>query len=235
MNAPRILTALLISLVLSACASTGTNPVDPWEGVNRKVFAANDALDTYALKPVAKGYQAAVPLPARTQVSNFFGNIEDIWIGTNNLLQGKGRAGLSDFGRFAVNSTFGILGFFDVATEVGLEKHEEDFGQTLAVWGVGDGPFVMLPLFGPSTLRDTAARLPDTFADAVRYVPSIPLRNSLTGTRAVNTRSQLLGADDALDQAALDKYGYLRDFYLKRRRNQIFDGHPPREDDFYRD
>lgn len=235
MNISRLLCVCLAAAVFGGCASTGTNPADPWESANRKIFAVNDALDTYALRPVAKGYQNAVPLPARTQVSNFFGNLEDLWIGTNNLLQGKGRAGLSDFGRFALNSTVGMLGFFDVASEIGLEKHEEDFGQTLAVWGVSDGPYVMLPLFGPSTLRDAAGRVPDTFADAVRYVPQIPVRNSLTGTRAINARSQLLGADDALGQASLDKYSFLRDFFLKRRRSQIYDGHPPRDDDFYQE
>lgn len=231
----RTCTACLALGVLAGCASTGQNPVDPWEGMNRKVYAFNDKLDTYALKPVAQGYQAGVPLPARTNASNFFGNIEDIWIGFNNLLQGKPKEGLSDFGRFALNSTVGILGFFDVATEVGLEKHEEDFGQTLGRWGVGSGPFLMLPLLGPSTVRDTGGQIVDRVGfNTNAQLEQVPQRNGMTALKIVNGRSQLLGAESVLDEAALDKYNYLRDFYLKRRQSQVFDGRPPREDDDYR-
>jgi len=144
--------SLLLLASLAACA-TGGNPKDPWEGVNRKVFVFNEKLDAWVLKPVAQGYDAAAPLPVRTGVSNVFGNVEDIWIGLNNLLQGKPVEALSDLGRFTINSTLGILGVFDVATELGLEKHEEDFGQTLGVWGVGDGPYVMLPFFWSSHVK----------------------------------------------------------------------------------
>jgi len=221
---------------MAGCASTASkNPVDPLEGFNRGVFAANEKMDAYALKPAAQAYQASVPLPARTNVSNFFGNLEDVWTGVNNLLQGKPKDGLNDFGRFAVNSTLGILGFFDVASEIGLDKNDEDFGQTLGVWGVGTGPFVMLPLFGPSTLRDTGGFVIDRLAfNPNSMIASIPQRNATSGLKVINTRAQFLGAGNALDEAALDKYNYLRDFYLKRRLNQVFDGNPPREDDFYR-
>lgn len=226
---------LLLSslLALSGCASTGGNPADPWESVNRKVFVFNDKLDAYALKPVAQGYQAVTPLPARTNISNFFGNVEDVWIGVNNLLQGKPKDGASDFGRFAVNSTIGILGFFDIASEIGLEKHDEDFGQTLGRWGVGDGPYVVLPLFGSSTVRDTGGMIVDRLTyNPNSLVTRIPVRNGLTATKVVNLRAQLLGAERALDEAALDKYVFMRNFHLQRRRSLIYDGRPPREDDF---
>ncbi|MEN3109914.1 VacJ family lipoprotein [Uliginosibacterium paludis] len=226
--------ASLLLLTLSGCATTATNPADPWESVNRKVYAVNDSLDRYALRPVAQGYKTVVPLPLRTNVSNFFGNIEDVWTGLNNLLQGKPREGASDFGRVAINSTIGILGLFDVATDIGLEKHEEDLGQTLGVWGMGPGPYVMLPLLGPSTVRDAGGSVPRYLLDPSSEISRIPLRNSVTALKLVNARAQLIGADSALDEAALDRYGYLRDFYLKSRQSQIFDGHPPREkDDYY--
>jgi phospholipid-binding lipoprotein MlaA len=224
----------LCLLLLAGCASMSNNPADPWEGFNRKVYAFNDTLDTYALKPVAEGYQNVTPLPARTNIANFFGNIEDVWIGVNNLLQGKGRDGFEDFGRFVINSTVGILGFFDIASEIGLEKHEEDFGQTLGKWGVDSGPYLVLPFFGPRTVRDSGGLVIDTLASPTSHVDSVAVRNSLAGVHAVSDRAQLLGAEKTLDEAALDKYSYVRDFYLQRRKNLIFDGRPPRdeEDDY---
>lgn len=228
--------ALVISgLLLGGCATTANNPADPWEPFNRKMYAVNDGLDRYALKPVAQGYKNAVPLPARTQVSNFFGNIDDVWSSLNNFLQGKPREGASDFGRVLVNTTIGIAGLFDIASELGLDKHSEDFGQTLGRWGVGSGPYVMLPLLGPSTVRDTVGSVPRMLVtDPVHEIPRIPVRNSVTGLKIVNARSQLLGADQALDAAALDRYSYLRDFYLKSRQSQVYDGNPPRDpDDYY--
>lgn len=224
---------ILLLGLLSGCASTGGNPADPWESMNRKVYAVNDTVDRYALRPVAQGYKTVMPLPVRTGVSNFFGNIEDVWTGFNNLLQGKPAEGASDFSRFAVNSTIGILGVFDVASEFGLEKHDEDLGQTFGRWGIGPGPFLMLPLLGPSTVRDAFGAVPRYLVEPGRQISEIPVRNSVSALRVVNTRSQLIGADKALDEAALDRYGYLRDFYLKSRLSQIYDGHPPREDDDY--
>ncbi|KAF7599071.1 MAG: ABC transporter [Candidatus Dactylopiibacterium carminicum] len=234
MRGLRLLLAL-VCLGLSACASVpGERPdVDPWEGINRKVFAFNETLDKHALRPVAQGYEKVVPLPARTGVSNFFGNIEDLWTGVNNLLQGKPVDGGVDFGRFALNSTVGILGFFDVASEMELDKHEEDFGQTLGRWGVGSGPYLMLPFLGPSTVRDGFGKGADFLASPTQQIPGWQTRTGLTALGLINTRAQLLGADAALEQAALDKYAYLRDFYLQRRLSQIYDGRPPREDDFF--
>jgi len=204
---------------------------DPFEGFNRGVYKFNDAADRYLLKPAAQGYVAAVPLPARTAFSNFLGNFEDIPIALNNLLQGKVSAAASDIGRVLLNSTRGVLGFVDVASDIGLEKHNEDFGQTLGYWGMKPGPYLVLPLLGPSSLRDASA-LPVDYLFSVREYAfeSIPVRNSVTGLDLVNTRANLLGADQTLEEAALDKYSFLRNFYLQRRQSLIYDGAPPRED-----
>lgn len=219
------------ALLVAGCAVTATNPADPWEGFNRKVFAFNDALDRYAIKPAAEGYRAVTPLPARTNVANFFGNLDDLWIGANNLMQGKGHEGMSDLGRFLINSTIGILGFFDVASELGIEKHDEDFGQTLGWWGVNGGPYLVLPFFGPRTVRDTGGLIVDSLTSPVSRVDDIPVRNSMKGLRVISDRTLLLGAEKTLEEATLDKYSYLRDFYLQRRRNLIFDGNPPDDED----
>ena len=226
-----LLAFVLSAVLLGGCATTAQNPADPWESFNRKVFAFNDAVDSYALKPIAQGYEAVTPLPARTNLSNFFSNLEDVWIGSNNLLQGKGKDGFNDFARFLINSTIGILGFFDVASELGLEKHDEDFGQTLGRWGVGSGPYLVLPFFGPRTLRDTGGFAVDFAVSPTSLVEQVPVRNSLFGLKTVNSRAELLGADKALEEAALDKYSYVRSFYLQRRKSLIYDGRPPREDD----
>lgn len=218
----RQIISLCIVAMLSACATSG-NPHDPLEGYNRAMFSFNDTVDKAVLKPVAQVYEKA-PLPTKVATNNFFSNLSDLWVGLNNFLQGKGSQGANDIGRFLINSTVGILGLFDVASEAGLEKHDEDFGQTLAVWGMPDGPFIVLPLLGPRTLRDGGANIVDTFGDPVRYVERIPVRNSLTGLRVVKTRAELLPAERALNDAALDRYSYYRDFYLQRRHSLIQDG-----------
>lgn len=226
----RVVLMCLIVLGLAACA-TGSNPKDPWEPVNRKIFVFNDKLDTWVLKPIAKGYDEAAPLPVRTGVSNFFSNVEDVWIGINNLLQGKpGDAGI-DVSRFLINTTLGIFGIFDIATEFGLDKHEEDFGQTLGVWGVGDGPYLMLPFFGPRTLRDAGGFAVDSYVNPLGRIPEIPVRNSLRGLKIISDRADLLSAGNALEEAALDRYDYLRNFYLNRRKSLILDGKRPRRED----
>lgn len=222
--------ALIGGVLLAGCASTGGNPKDPWEGYNRAMYAFNDAVDRAVVKPVAKGYQRAAPLPVRVGVGNFFGNLGDAWTGVNNLLQGKLVDGASDFGRVAINSTVGILGFFDVATPIGLQRHDEDFGQTLGKWGVGDGPYVVLPIFGPKTLRDTAGFGVDTAVDPVGHRDhDVALRNTATGLRLIHQRAELLPAEAVIDQAATDRYAYIRDAYLQRRLSLIHDGRPPRE------
>ncbi|MDP2196161.1 MAG: VacJ family lipoprotein [Rhodocyclaceae bacterium] len=222
-----VLAVALVGL-LGGCATSG-NPKDPIEGFNRAMYGFNEAVDTVLIKPVAQGYDAVLPDPVRTGVTNFFGNIADLFIGVNNLFQGKPDQAASDLGRVLINSTIGILGLFDVATEAGLEKHEEDFGQTFGRWGVGNGAYVVLPIFGPRTVRDTAGLVLDMAADPVANVSSVPTRNTLLGLRLVDARADMLPADKVIEEAALDKYSYVRDGYLQRRRNLVHDGNPPRE------
>lgn len=223
------LAALAAALVLAGCATTGGDPRDPWEGYNRAMYSFNEGVDKAVFKPLAIGYDEVAPLPVKVTIGNFFGNIEDIWTGVNNLLQGKGSDGASDLGRVLINTTLGIFGVFDVATEMGIEKHDEDLGQTLAVWGVGDGPYFVVPFFGPRTLRDAAALPADLYGNSWVQLADIAARNSVTGLKMVHTRATLLGADRAASQGSLDKYVYIRDFYLQQRRYEIYDGNPPRE------
>ncbi|MET0320483.1 MAG: VacJ family lipoprotein [Duganella sp.] len=223
------------ALMLAGCA--GPNPRDPYESYNRAMFNFNDKVDTYALKPVATVYHDVTPSFVQTGVGNFFGNLSDAWSGVNNLLQGKGGDGMSDITRFALNSTLGILGLFDVATPAGLEKHKEDFGQTLGVWGLESGPYLVLPLLGPSTVRDTVALPADWYGDLWQYKDPTNVRNIGTGVRVVDTRAGLLDAGTLFDAAALDRYEFMRDGYLQRRENQVFpDGNPRKpkvkEDDY---
>jgi phospholipid-binding lipoprotein MlaA len=220
----------LSAITLSGCATSG-NPKDPIEGFNRAMFAFNEGLDTLVIKPVATGYDAALPAPIQLGVSNFFGNISDLFVGVNNLLQGKVSDGLGDFGRVAINSTIGLLGVFDLASEMGIEKHNEDFGQTFGRWGVGDGAYVVLPVFGPRTVRDTFGLVLDVKTDPVGNVDHVPTRNAASALRLINDRANALSADRVIDEAALDKYSYIRGAYLQRRRNLIYDGQAPRDFD----
>ena len=220
--------AVMAAGLLAGCATSG-NPKDPIEGFNRAMFAFNDGLDKVIVKPVAQGYEAVLPQPARNGVTNFFSNIDDVFIALNNLLQGKVPEAINDIGRVLVNTTLGVLGFMDVASDLGIDKHEEDFGQTLAYWGVGNGAYVVLPLFGPRTVRDSVGLAVDVAGDAVANISRVPTRNSLLATRIVSDRVELFSADKIVEEAALDRYSYIRDAYLQRRRNLIYDGSPPRE------
>jgi len=213
---------------LGGCATTANNPKDPYEGFNRAMYAVNEGIDV-VLKPVAKGYDEAAPLPVKAGIGNFFGNIWDAWTALNNLMQGKGGEALSDAGRVLVNTTIGIGGTFDIASEMGLEKHSEDFGQTLGVWGVGDGPYFYWPIIGPRTTRDTLGWGVDTYIDPVGRLDDVPLRNTLLGVRLIDMRASLLASDKVVEEAAFDKYNYIRDAYLQHRRSEIYDGNPPRE------
>ena len=215
---------------LTGCASTANNPKDPYEGFNRAMFSVNEGIDVVA-KPLAQGYDAAAPLPVKAGIGNFFGNIYDVWTAVNNLLQGKGGDAMSDLGRVLINTTVGIGGVFDVASEMGLEKHAEDFGQTLAVWGVPEGDYLYWPLIGPCTTRDTFGWLVDTAADPVWRVDDVALRNSLVGVRFIDLRASLLPTDKVVEQAAFDKYNYIRDAYLQNRRSAVRDGNPEKEGD----
>ena len=226
----RSIMLVLVLLFASGCASTGgSDPRDPLESFNRAMFSFNDGVDKTVLKPVAEGYRAVFPSMVRTGVANFFSNLEDFWIAVNQLLQGKVQNGVSDGARLLVNTTIGILGLFDVASEFGLDKHNEDFGQTLAVWGIGSGPYVVLPLFGSTTLRDGLSRFTlDRRADPVVNVNHVPTRNTLFAERLVSKRADLLELGNVVDEAALDKYSFSRDAYLQRRESLIHDGNPPR-------
>ncbi|MDR2240504.1 MAG: VacJ family lipoprotein [Zoogloeaceae bacterium] len=215
--------------LLGGCA-TGGNPQDPIEGFNRAMFGFNDGLDKAIIRPVAVGYEAVLPDPVETGVANFFSNIGDLMIGVNNLLQGKPADAASDVGRVLVNTTIGFLGILDVASTMGMEKHDEDVGQTFGRWGVPDGAYVVLPLFGPRTARDTVGLAFDVYTDPVAHVDHIPTRNVLVVTRFISTRAELLKADRIIEDAALDKYSYIRDAYLQRRRSLIHDGNPPKLD-----
>lgn len=226
----RLLLPLFLSaavLLSSGCASTNAPKADPLEGMNRATFAFNDAVDRAVLKPVAKGYRFLTPEFARAGVNNAFANVGDVSVAVNNLLQGKAGDAVSDLGRIVVNSTLGILGLFDVASPMGLEKHNEDFGQTLGRWGVGSGPYLVVPFMGPSTIRDALGRPVDGYAGYYRYVHHVPTRNVLLGAELIAVRESLLNASQSLEEASLDRYQFLRDAYLQRRLNQVYDGKVP--------
>lgn len=194
---------------------------DPWENANRAIFRFNDALDRWALKPVAQGYQKITPDVVEDGVHNVFRNVAEVRNLANNLLQFKLHDAGVDTARFMLNSTFGVLGFFDVATKMGLQRNDEDFGQTLGVWGVNSGPYVVLPLFGPSTVRDTFAKYPDGFVGAYRYMNDVPVRNSVMALNIVDTRSSLLAAERLISG---DKYRFLRNAFLQNREFRVLDG-----------
>ena len=231
-SALRLLGAVFFAFVLGAvsgCATTSNNPRDPLEGFNRAMFSFNDALDGAIIKPVAQGYQSVLPPLIRAGVSNFFSNVDDIWEAVNNALQGKIDEALQDVMRFAVNTVMGLGGVLDIASDMGLQKHNEDFGQTLGKWGIGSGPYLVLPFVGPSSLRDGGGLLVDWRYDPFFHVSNIPVRNTLLALRTIDTRADLLGATDVLEQAALDKYTFVRDAFFQYRRSQIYDGNAPRE------
>lgn len=225
----RYAAALAMVATLAGCATTATNPNDPLEPFNRAMFQFNEGLDNVLLKPAGEAYRAAIPNLVRTGVTNFFSNIEDLWIGANNLLQGKVEEGLTDVMRFVVNTFFGFT-VLDIASDAGMTKHSEDFGQTLGRWGVGSGPYLVLPFFGPSTFREGVGLAVDFQADPVVHVDHVPTRNTLYSGRVVSDRTTLLDASRILEEAALDKYIFVRDSYLQRRRSLVYDGNPPREE-----
>ena len=228
-----IVALCLTALLAAGCATippdAGKNPTDPWEVYNRNVFEFNERADEYVLTPVAKGYTKVLPEPVRDCIGNIFRNLGDVGNFINNLLQGKAYEATSDICRIAINSTVGLLGCFDVATRVGLTRSNEDFGQTLGRWGVGNGPYFVLPLLGPSTVRDTFGRVADTYADPVTYINGNSYEIAAQAVRIVDVRANLLQATQLLEGAALDKYQFIRDGYLQRRRNLIYDGNPPPE------
>ncbi|MCY7308586.1 MAG: VacJ family lipoprotein [Rhodoferax sp.] len=216
-------------LLLSGCATTTgvADPRDPLEPLNRSVFAFNDAADKVLFKPAATLYRDLTPALVRAGVSNFLGNLDDVWSFVNSALQFKGQAAAQNFMRVNVNTVFGVGGIFDVASEARIERQREDFGQTLAVWGFPDGPYIVLPLFGPSILRDVVAWPVDLNGDLLARINHIPTRNTFKVLDQLDMRASFLKLGDALDDGALDKYTFTRDAFLQRRRNAVFDGNPP--------
>lgn len=222
---------LLAAIVLlSGCATTSGGANDPLEGYNRAMYSFNDTLDKVIIKPAAQGYDAVLPDPIQKGVSNFFSNLNEITVILNDLLQLKFGQAFHDTGRFVLNSTVGFAGIFDVAGYAGYEKHDEDFGQTLGVWGVEPGAYVVLPFFGPRNVRDSFGLVADIYTDPVTYVDDTSARNALVALQVIDARANLLGVQNVLEEAALDKYSYVRDAYIQRRQNLVYDGNPPEED-----
>lgn len=237
---------LLILAILGGCASVRpeasagaadqpkpttrlASKADPLEALNRQVFAFNEAVDGAVLKPVAQGYRAVVPDVVQTGVNNVFGNVADVWSAANHLLQGKGKSGLNMTARFLTNTVVGVGGLVDVATPLGLERESEDFGLTLGHWGLAAGPYVMLPLMGPSSLRDLAALPLDRRTRLPALVSAADQRNALLALELVQKRADLLSAGGVMSQIALDRYVFVREAYLARRRSAVYDGEPPEE------
>lgn len=231
MNIYRFLATPAIML-LAGCASTSSyhNPKDPFEPLNRSVYKFNDAADKAVLKPVAKGYNAVVPLPGRSMVNNFFANLDDVVVTLNDVLQLKFVQALSDGGRVLINTTIGAGGLADAASKFGFEKHNEDFGQTLGYWGIGSGPYLVLPLLGPSSMRDSIGLYTDTtIAAPSSRIRPVRRRNQFAIVDGVRKRSNLLESEKLLEMAGMDPYSFMRDAYLSHRQSEVYDGNPPRE------
>ena len=228
---PRVIAALLLAVV-AGCATAPDRHVadggkDPWEPFNRKMFAFNDTLDTYALKPAAQAYQKVLPTPVQKGVHNFFGNFADAWSAVNKLLQGRFQDSAVMTARFLTNTTIGIAGLFDPATELGLDRRSTDLGLTLGHWGLEPGPYVVLPLFGSSDFRDALALPADDYVTPALLVPSYWQKVGVDAVGVVDARAGLLGASQMLDELAFDRYTFMRDAYVTRRRSLVYDGNPP--------
>lgn len=219
----RGLTPLLAAGALAGCATVPgeADPRDPLEGMNRSVYQFNDAVDRTVIRPVALAYRDIVPPPVRSCVSNFFGNLRDVWSAANSIFQGRVPDGINSMGRVLMNTSLGVFGCYDRAAQVGVPPIANDFGTTLGVWGVGPGPYLVLPILGPSTVRDGTGRLVDGYSGVIGNVDNVRLRNSLRGTDLLDTRTRLLEAGDLVDDLALDPYSFVRDAYLQQRQRRI--------------
>lgn len=237
---PTLASIIIALLLTSGCASHPSAPkeerseADPWEPLNRQIHGFNTGLDKVTLKPLAKGYAIIIPKFLRTGIRNFSSNLRTPLNAINSFLQGKWEFGISETGRFVTNSTLGVLGIFDVATRMGAERHNEDFGQTFAVWGIPDGPFVVLPFLGPRTLRDAIATPLNIYGDLLIWYDNAPVRDKLYLIRAIDLREKLFTAE-SLIEGSQDRYISIREAYLQHRLFVIYDGDPPTNDDFYED
>lgn len=227
LRASRILAAPAVALLLGALGGCATldqpNPRDPWEGFNRRSYEFNEGVDRVVLKPAATWYREKVPALMRTGVSNFFGNLTDAWSAVNSLMQFRLQDFEENLARFHINTMFGVFGVFDVASDLNIDRHREDFGQTLGRWGVPAGPYVVLPLLGPSTLRDAAVLPVEHRFDLVRQIDANGVRAATQTLRVVNTRANLIRVSNVLEEVSLDKYSFTRDAYLQRRRAEVMD------------
>ena len=233
MNALKRRIAVMVAVSTAALAGCAVTPskVDPLEPWNRAMYSVHTAVDDAVIKPVAKAYVQIWPEPVRTAVSNFFGNIDDFFTGVNDALQGNGNRAGDAFGRVLLNSTFGLGGIFDLASMMGIAKDKNDFGLTFGKWGAPEGAYLFVPLFGPTTVRDGTGVIVRIYLSPTGYIDNIALRNSLYGLFYLDTRAQALQAESVLDTAALDRYRYLRNAYLKNRRYLLYNGKPPPEPD----
>jgi phospholipid-binding lipoprotein MlaA len=226
----RAVVALLAALLLSACASAPGRVDDPFEPFNRAMYAVNKPIDDHVMRPIAQAYVDYVPKLVRQGVSNVFGNIDDLFSGINSLLQGKTDKAGNDFGRIVVNM-WGLGGLIDIASDLGIPKGNEDFGQTFGYWGIPQGPYLFVPLWGPTTVRDGTGSLIRVWYGPVGYLPYVPVRNIIYGIGAIDLRAQALGTSSLIDQASLDPYTFVRRAYLQKRQYDVYDGSPPKEKD----
>ena len=222
----RALVSVAVAALVAGCAAAPSK-VDPLEPMNRALYSVHDVVDTNVVKPIAQAYVDVIPQLARTGVANVFNNIDDLFSAVNGLLQGKPDKAGNDLGRVMLNSLFGVGGLFDLASMIGIERGNEDFGQTFGVWGLPQGPYLFVPLFGPTTVRDGSGVLLRIAVGPVGFLPDVPVRNSLYGLGYVDLRAQALGAGELVDTAALDRYLFIRNAYLQRRRYLVNDGKPP--------
>ncbi len=224
----RVVASVAAAVLLGGCAAAPSK-VDPLEPMNRALYRVHDVVDTNVIKPIAQGYVEVIPYFIRKGISNVFNNIDDAFSALNGTLQGKFDEAGNDLGRVMVNSLFGIVGLIDIASDLGIERGHEDFGLTFAHWGIPAGPYLFVPIFGPTTVRDGTGVLVRIAAGPVGFIPDVPLRNSLYGVGFVDQRSQLLGVAEIVDTAALDRYTFIRNAYFQRRRYLFYDGKPPPE------
>jgi phospholipid-binding lipoprotein MlaA len=227
-----VCTAIIAVAALSGCASlTSHEENDPLEYVNRGIYSFNEKADEYLLEPTAKGYQYITPEVVDQGISNFFSNLDDVIVFVNDVLQLKFNQALSDGGRVAVNTTVGLLGFVDMASDVGMPKHNEDFGQTLGAYGVGTGPYIVLPILGGSTLRDTVGLYGDMFVDPINQLHNSDVMWGTVVLKGVDMRADLIFAKKVADEASLDPYEFRRSAYFQRREYLVYDGDPPMDDE----